>query len=735
MKQYFILPIVAAGAVSFSSCSKKEEAQTESPEKPVVITEEVIVEVVETVVAEKVSTIDELAAKAGFAKFLPKDTAGFWTFYDGAGLAKKLHSSKLGKFVSTMAEEQGTSIESLLEDPNFQKFAEITGEELFWSIGDGASKQMGNLLKASSMSNFHQMRSLVEVLSKSLEGEDTTSLQSDEYLIDWLKDPKTIELFKASAMPPMYLGFKVSNTEKRQEYVAQLQGFGGMALNLQDAEEEILVSTEKDGFSGFTVKGELVAQVLDSEEGEEMIETIGEVAFKSYKAAVAEKNLVLLAGEQDEYVVIFIGSSTEQLNFAKSADESVLETEGMEFAQQFHDKDLVSLMYMDEEMSKVCVENQSAFKDLALGTIAGLNDSEALGDTRVLEALLGDLIQRESDFYSSYKGGRSGSVAFLEEGFKVESFYEGNAPTTDLKSKRHLSRVSDAEGVVFSANWVCNPAQTKLGLEYIDAIGSTAYQVSKQLSGLEIDDSDLKEFTTGFGMADGMFKQDLLDIWGAIRGDFGDALGAESAIVVDINGELPTVPMIPEALVKQGKIPRISYLSTVKDRTKLASSWESLNSTAESVLKRVGQMTGTPIPMQRPFKSESNGLTNWTFQIPFSHQNCTPCASVSDELFIVGTSSDFANQLADRFDKEATAAPLAEMKLNFDGLRQLGTNWITLIAKDGSDLMGEEGFKSFQEAQPIIEGLIVASDEVDSLSVVYKEIEGEIRSSLHLKTK
>jgi hypothetical protein len=735
---YFILPIVAAGAVSLSSCNKQESITVTEETKETTTTDvpTEVEEAVKPVAVQKPDALEALAKKAGFAQFLPQKTDAFWTLYDGAGLSQKLRGSKLGKFVETMAEDQGASVDDMLANPDFQKFAEIAGEELFIAVGEGTSVQSDNLFKISASSSFYQMRSIVQMLGEMMsEGSDDLSGLDEEYLKDWAKDPKTLEVFKQSSMPPMYLGFKVSDKENRELYVAQIQGLADMALGAQPEDETILEATNHGKFNGFTVKGTLLAEMFEKEGKEEITEALGEQTFNGFKKAISTKNLVMLAGAHEDYVVIFIGSSVEQLKFAANPAESVLADEGMEFAQQYAGKDLVSMGYVSEELIKATMEYSSSLKDPASGILAGLKETDTFGDTRVLEVLLTDLVQREKDYYAPFTAGRLGSVAMLDEGFKVESYYGGNSPSVNLKAKRHLSKVSDGEDVLFSANWVNNPAQTELSLEYLEAIGSTGYQVAKQMSGLKLEDSDFAQFTEGFVMFEGVFKKEALDVWGAFRDDLGKGLGAESAVVIDLKGELPTMPMIPAAMLKEGKMPRFSYLSTVSDRSKIGRSWDNLNTSAEKLMKQISEMSEMEMPMQRPFKSESNGLTSWTFQIPFTHQNCIPNISVSDDLFIFGTSSDQSSELSSVFEKEPTGAPLSEAQLNFKPLRELSLNWMNLLSEHGAELMGESDFEDFKEAQSYLEGLIEASGEMEYIRVENKQEGNEIHGSFHFKMK
>ncbi|MFC5049586.1 hypothetical protein ACFPK9_03000 [Rubritalea spongiae] len=727
---YFVLPLVASAAFLPSCKKSNDHVDGDVVGQAVEVLEEKVHE------EEKVDHLKKLAEKAGFAVNLPKDTSAFWTLYDGAGLLEKLRNSSVGKYLNTLAEQDGESLDDLFEDPDFAKFMEVAGEELFFAVGTGAPDQTGHLLEVSALSNYHQMRSMVELLGASLgEGNEESYDIDTNYIDEWLKDPRMLELFEQFSMPPMYFGFKLSDEEKRKAYLNQIKSSAQMLVEMQSEGEVVFETVESEVYSGLAVRGEKFAEMLKGEEGAEMRATLSEDAYTSFIKSAEEKDVVALIAEKGDYLVFFIGSAEEEFKFAESAEESVLAHDEMASVQQYSDKDLISLIFMEEALGESFIDNQSGMQDMALGVLDGLKETDAFGDTRVLEGLLADLIDREKAYYETYEAGLSTMAVFHEEGIKAESFYTGNYPELDLEAKRKLSKVGDGDGVLFSANWVNNPAQAELALEYVDSLGSTVYQMVKQLSGLNFEESDLTEYTASFSMVDGMFKNDLMQLWSALRDDLNDGLGAESAVVIDINGELPTAPMIPEDVLKNGKLPRMSYLSTVKDRSKLAASWEKINSTAERLLKQAGVMTGTPIPMQRPFKSESNGLTSWTFQIPFAHQNCTPSVSVSDDLFIMGSSSDFANQLAAQFSKEEEGEAMAEFAFHFDPLRELSSNWLELVAKHGADFMDETEYANFQEAQPVLEGLIEASESIESLSLQTKQVDGGVQSSFHFKLR
>lgn len=769
-RDYFILPLIA-GAFTMTSCEKKSEepTSTEAPEaaplerdsvvaEPPVDTEivekadevkesaqeaadKVVEEVKEAVKPLVQGSLEDLSKEAGFAKFVPQGSSFYMGFYDGAKLVKGIRDSKFGQLLEMMAEEEGESLDEIAEDPSFQQFATIAGEEIFVAVGEDGPEQAANLMALNDKVAYHQMKfyvKMVEGMIASPDGAvDPEILMEDLYLFDLMKDEKAAEVFAKSNMPAVYLGFKVSDEDKRTLLLEQIQSVGDMILGEQDvALFEANESAAGNGFKGVTLKGKLLAEQMEGEIEDMLKAQIGPDMYAKYKEMIAAKQFAMMAGSVDEYIVLFFGSSPEQLKLAEKPSDSILAGDDMAFAKYFADKDVIGLLYSSEKMQKASLEGASTLAPMAMGLKEGLEKSESFGDTRVVAALLDDLAKCEKSLYSLDSGSRLGLVAYLEEGLKVEMYGGSDAPAQDFTTSRALASMTQGDDILFSANWVSNPEYVEKLMEYTDAFGSTAYQLAKQASELDIEDADFKEFNAQFRMVDSSFKEELLGIWKALRVDLAGGLGAESAIVVDINGKLPTVPKIPNYIVKNGSIPRISYVSTASDREKLGQSWEQINKSAESILAKVSEMAGEEIPMQLPMKSTNEGLTSWTFAIPGTHPNCSPTAVVSDELFFLSTSPDFTGELAKNFDKSKSAAPGASMTLDLEVLSVWAKRWYDLVDQHGSEFLSETEMVEFNtEVKPRAQKIFEAMDQLDYLKIETRKEDGELRSSMHFKVK
>ncbi len=247
----------------------------------------------------------------------------------------------------------------------------------------------------------------------------------------------------------------------------------------------------------------------------------------------------------------------------------------------------------------------------------------------------------------------------------------------------------------------------------------------------------LEGFKQGLGLFDAKFRDDVLEVWQALRGDMADGLGAETALVVDVNGVLPKIPNVPGVVLEEGRIPRMAYVSTVDDRSKLQDSWKRLNTSAERILKTISEMSGDEIPMQVPMSSEKDDLKTWFIPIPFQNDDFVPSVSVSDELFFASSSKTFSEGLAARV-KAGGGEPRkgAWLHVNFKVLNQYAGQWLALVDKHADEIIpAESAREDFKANKAMIEGALKAFGSLDELTLHTRREDGRTRTSMHLKTK
>jgi hypothetical protein len=91
----------------------------------------------------------------------------------------------------------------------------------------------------------------------------------------------------------------------------------------------------------------------------------------------------------------------------------------------------------------------------------------------------------------------------------------------------------------------------------------------------------------------------------------------------------------------------------VKSREGLAKSWELWEDAGTRLLGLLSEAFDTPIPFPDTMSADSNDLRTHFFPMPFATDDFLPSLSVSDELFIVGSSK----ALASKIEKGLQAVP------------------------------------------------------------------------------
>lgn len=738
--------LAVLGGLGLVAC--KEKSTTPPPPAGVAttVTEPAAVPAEEPAPVPKASP-DARAKALGYAKYLPKTTQAFVGIYDGKGYYDSVLGSKLGKFVKERAAEEGMDLDEIGEDPDLGMVLPILAEELFIAMGEGSDVQMNNLVLLGEASNRLQMKMMVKMMEAELTGEsDPAAMQSMMMPLigGFMQDPKAgIAILEKAEVPPVMLGFKMSDDEAREGIVGMISGgfqemLEGGGPDGEGVLEPLTAVRGEAKFSGFKVLGEKLAEMMDAER-DGMAEVFDPATIERLIKTIAEKNIVLMHGEHDGYVVFFLGSDVEQLQIAATPADSMVGNSEMAFIDGYVDKKLLYVNAASKSLLEGSTKNASALGSMAAGLKEGLEESEGFGDTRDMGVLLDLLIKQEKALLGMTKYSNVGVVVFREEGLKIETYGGTNAPAAKLDVPHSYGSLADREGVLMFSNWVNDEEYSEKTLEYLDTMGEIAYLGAKRMSGLEIDDPDFQQFRDGFGMFDQMFKADLMKLWKGIRGDLGAGLGGEGAIIVDMKGGLPTVPGIPQVVADNGKAPRIGMVKPVADREKISASWKSINEAAEGLLKTISEMSGENIPMQKPMTSEKDDLTTWFFaSIPFQTDDFVLSVSVDEKNFFASTSKSFVQELSAQL-AEAKPDPArkgAYLTVDFGVLRDYANGWIDMVEKNAEEITGSpDGAEQIKGMLPEVREAVGAMDELQSFESHTRNEGGQVRTSMHFKVQ
>ena len=694
--------------------------------------------------APPAADIAALAKKAGFAVHLPKNTEGYLSIQGGYDMYQRLLKTEIGKLVVETMAAQGTDLNAMEDDEEVAMLKAVVGEEIFVAFGDTAGAQGANLAALNRSSTFHQMKMLVKMAASSVTGEpDSEEMQGAAMSMfsGILGDPKAgLDIFENSAMPPVMVGFKVTDADKREQLAGTIAGFLGQALEA-GPEAPFVELKEKKGeieFTGFTVVGAKAAALADEDARQEMSNVFGGRAeVDRFLTAVSKKDLNIATGVSGDYICIFLGSSMDQLVLASEPGDSLVASEGMKFLSNYADKDVRLIVYGEEEAFDTLTEESEALASMAGGIKAGLAETEVFGDTRDVQTLLGHVAKLDRELFQMVDYSRTGVVGFIENGFKIEGHGGSNLPSIDTETPHTFSALGDLDDVLFFSNNRSNPAFTAKAYEMLDSLGEAAYLMAGRVAELEIDDDDFREFQQGFGMFEQLASKDLAEIWQAISVDWAQGTGDEGAIVIDTKGTMPKIPEVPGVIVEKGRIPRITYVTPVKDAAKLTKSWTRIETSVANILKTVKEQGGPEIPMQELIENEKDGVKSFFYPIPTTTNNARPIVAMTEKNFFLSTSQTAVAEIKAKL--EGDGGPLrqgAYSRLNFQVAKELAEFWVKLAKENSDDLFANDFQKDdFMENLPMIEKFIAAFGELDDVVTHSRKVDGEARVSLHFNMK
>ena len=685
---------------------------------------------------------DPLTEKLGFAAHLPKNTEGYFSVIGAYDLYERLGDSKFGKLMLEIMADQGADIEELEAGEEFSIFRAIVGEELFVAFGDSSGEQAVHLNAVSSSYNFQTMKMLVKMMELQLSPEpDYDKMQSlfMGMMQGILNDPNAgLATLEKAKMPPLTLGFKVSDKEVRMQIFDTIAAGLQMPLAENDFPGKEL-KEKKDGveMTGFTMVGKMLADLASKEADEDALELFGSKEKMETALKVLEKkNLNVAVGLKGDYIVIYVGDSLEGLSFATKSEDSLVANKGMDFMTKYADKDIRMVLFGEEEAFDTMSPSTDVIASMAQGLKAGLKDSTFFGDTRDVQALLGYAAKLEKSMIGLVDYTRMGGVAFLEDGFKMEFHGGSNLPTIDTKTPHLFAGLGELEDVVFFSNSRSNPEFTSKLYDLMNSLGEAAYLMASRTADLEAKSPDLAQFAEGFKMFDQVAAKDLKRIWEALTVDWAQGTGNEGALIVDTKGTLPKVPGIPGTIIEKGLMPRIAYVTPLTDRVKVASAWAKIETSIKNILKTVEQMDGPPIPMQEIEDATKDGVTYYKTAIQFSTSDARPVVGLSEKNFFFSTSEKFIAELNAAMEKEAPVRSGSYTRIDFSAARGLAVFWVDLL-KENADEIFENEFQrdDFKENLPMIEKALKAFAELENFTS-HARMEGEeSRTSIHLKIK
>lgn len=741
---WFLIP---AAALSLAACKKKEEVKaTESP-AAVADATSTVTPVPAPAVKTPALSADERAAKLGFVKFLPQDTEAVLSFHNGTKAVGKVKASKLWKLVQELMgigpgivpegdEPETTEIDPAGNEPAGP--AALFGTEITMALGKSTAEQAGNLLTLNSRMTYLQARSATKSLLTAIKSGDMSSVMESisindgsEITKDLLEDPQSgIALLEKIQIPPVYFAFKSDKANlavSAQQVAAMLEN----ANLLGEMVEPVEVEQAGSKFQGYKILGEKYSNIL-AEDRESMEEELGAAMADRVLAAMAMKNLVVVSGTVGDYVVIFMGSSVDDLKLAADTAGSMAASKDLAFVDAYASKELAAVAFGRKEAMETLIHNAGGLADLTHGIRDGLAGSDGLGDTRDLEAMFQIVGEREAALRKLAGSDSLGMVAFYEQGLRIEFYGGTDNGMVDWKSPNKLACLGDSPNALLFANLTSDAVYDEKARAYLEALLETSYAITMKVTEVPMEGKQMEQFKEMAKLIDATFRPDMVELWDAFSNHFDGGLGYERAFLVDLQGGAPAVPGLPQVVVDKAKVPRVSIISPVTDRAKLAGAWDKINTTLTGTLAKVGVTTGQQIPMQKPISSEKDGNTTWFFPLPFFTDDFLPSVTVGDKWFVASSSKNQALDLIAKADAGGETREGFWFSMNFQALETYAKETYALIDGNSEALMG---MKLSEPNKKLIRDSITVLGDLDILTVHSRREDGVLHSSVHFKTR
>ena len=688
-----------------------------------------------------------LPEEFGIVNQLPMETDGFFSILNLAEGFDGLLKTQLGEWVLSKAREEGESIDEVLASPEVEQLRAALGQELFVAFGDGAGEQLGVCLELSRLINYGSGRNLITMAEQSLKpSEDFLERMQktqEAQFAGFLQDvEKSIELFEFMELPPILVGSRIPKEDVRNFVAAAILGQFAQAPK-EGAEfiEEYEIEKSGTTFQGFVIKGARIEEQIRMDlEGKDAASRLKifktEENFERALKAVGKKNIYVVSGVRGEHVLVYAGASVDGLHFVDDSGESLGAHPEIKFANNYAGKDLRLFSFGPAEAWSSLKGKREIIASILKGLSDGLAASESFGDTRDIQRLLKHAIGLEGSIYAEQKLGHHGWVGFVEDGFKIESHSGSDSFGAALAERSAFASAADMdELLLFSCGVAQKEFRQKMG-EWVETLAEVASLSVDRVAEMDLQGADLQGFKQGYGLYKMMLEQDILEIVGALYSDLGGGLGADGAFMVDLKGEMPTIPGLPAPLVEGAPVPRVAYASTVEDRQKVARSWTRVDAATRRLLKKAEQLNVPPIPMQQPFSSEKDGLTSYYFtSIPFMTPNMMPSVSISDDYFYFNTSPKFAEEITAASRADSGGKKGQYFRLNLDRLHGFAEQWLDLVEENKAAVFkdDEDRLTKFERELPEMRDLLKATKGLLGLEVHSRAEEGENRTSIHFK--
>lgn len=475
-------------------------------------------------------------------------------------------------------------------------------------------------------------------------------------------------------------------------------------------------------FSGIVFNGQVLVdsvgkEIFDTNLSLDMTRAEKELLLK----AIAKVNVYILVGFKDDKMIVSITQDpSKQLNLAATPQESILATDHLAFTDHVAAPSVLgyidvptskALLNLREIMSQSMVQSwakslESLAQEWNLGDVAGVVSALKAYDRHYQELLKMSQATKPMTF-----------LAWLDKGVQIEASIAKQSSLVMDKPLKLSSFADRPENILYAAA-ALNPQYSSTFIKLCESGGETAWQLASLIFA-NTRDKTSSESLQMFTLLQ-MCKPELIQIWNSAKLAFS-GMDNEAILIVDNKGTMPKGIPLPEGA--QLTVPRFAYAKGITDRSKISEAWEAMVTSIDSLVASLSspeEMSDATDESLTPKKKEVKGVMTYSYPFAFFTADCDPCLSISDKVFVVGSSPQLNQDVAEAMIMPQTgnlkgAAFVLKMPSLFAMLKSMP---LLSIAGDLTDF---DAFLTPSERIDAIDGVVTENESMNiRISIPFK---------------
>ena len=711
-------------ATSFVACDKKSADQSgtppvgnpSAPASPAAVLKE-------AAAAAAPASLAAIRDTYGFAAMLPKDVEGFSESYRLHDLWVNLSESNWAKtFLSLPALKDEPKFQQMLQQwnsPQAAKAKEIVGsllgvEMVAANCAGFGEKFMPWLDLISEFQGLQVQRGFMTAMSGG-RPPDSQKLFRDAM-------PEIIPALVKCDIPPVFVAYKAAKSK------ADIDSGIGMVLAQigkrlpPGVEIGKFKVADKYDFQNITVNGAKLIEALQEEMVRgQLAELLGdEGKAKQAVASLKTKRIEIAIGWVGDYLILSLGSDHAHIRFAGSEADSALAIPAVALrAVEFAGKKPLGLGYVSAAMQERMhgkLEFADNFKKIS-DELAGLLKPEHIA------AMQADVKKFEGKVQALYhaKFDPMVSASYWDGGVRVEAF--GGPQETDLDASKPLGFASLLTPSAFIfADCRSNPATDGKYADLIEEGSAMLWDWYGKYGRTMVPENERAGAAAVEMMAIPMVK----DAWASGR-KLSNALGNESAFILDMNGAMPKIPNLPPNLA-DGKVVRIAWVAELKNRAGLSEAWTGFS----KIIKQLSAFAPGAVP--EPTMKKEGDVEIHFIELPIPTDDALPHIAITKDRWIISSSPSLTKEITSKASA-AGGTPLgSDLRMQIPAACDLADTWLKVIDKSPATFFPRSNDqKEFAKLRPTFGELVRLGRSIQSLQWRVFSEGGSARNSMFLK--